>query len=441
MAISINSNVSSRVDVPQVTQRRSISNDTSLDRHNLLGYQATDRGKQNALSIVDAVKSLFLGPLGLFLGGSSSTFNKIKDAFNSNGIFPDNTILGKLLRGISAGDDIAALLDVLSGNKLAYERALEDRAYQESYNDPSAQVARMLAAGLNPYFNGGNMSPSDAASLDVPSAAGLDGLPSLLFNGLQSAVQSFSNIPEKYLNLKAAREEIKSKQIDNAYREFKLTGDKDLLEKTLRKMDQDWAFNNERREEDRQRFKIYKEENQRAAEEHLKKMITYDDNHQLHLHNVSQWETEDLIRYAQLRAIQLSNDSQEFTNNFINHARYAQIVAQTNSLLRMTSLHENEFKERVRQFDMSYEQAEKWKALDWYQKEEIQNLQEKLLTGQINHIEYTNALERHGLTIGSPSSMKRTAGLAESNGFLNDLGLDFLDMLYSVPRALSPLMP
>lgn len=436
MAVSINSNVSSRVDVPQVTQRRSISNDSSVDRHNLLGYNASDRGKQNALSIVDAVKALLLGPLGLFLGGSSSTFNKVKDAWNSNAIFPDNSILGKLLRGIDAGDDIANLLDVLTGNKLAYQRALEDRAYQEAYNDPLAQVSRMLAAGLNPYFNGGNMSPSDASSADIPQAAGLDGLPSLLFNGLTDAVSGLSNIPEKFINLKAAKESIKSQQLDNLQKEWKLGADKDLLEKTLRKMDQDWYFNEERRAEDRERFKYYKEEQSRAAEEHLKRMISYDDNHQIHLHNVSQWETDDLMKLAELRAVQLSNDSQEFINNYMNQARLAQIVAETNSLLRMTNLHEKEFNERVRQFDLTYEQAERWKQLDDEGKAKVQALQERLLAGQISHLEYTNSLEKFGLKQNSPRIYKEKAGITEPiNGYRNDV-INFLDLLTGLPNQL-----
>lgn len=369
---------------------------------------------------------------------SNSLINSLSDIFsNLTSLIPEHTLLGKLLRGDASG--FADFLDTLSGNKIAYDRALEDRAYQEAYNDPSAQVARMIAAGINPYSDQGSSGSSSAPSMDVPSAAGVDGLPSLLFNGLQSMLQNMSNIPEKYIGLRAAKAQLKSQELDNLTKEHNLGASKELIARQLRKMDQDWAFDNERREEDRQRFSGWKDEQKRAAEEHLKKMITYDDNHNIHLHDVSQWETEDLIRYAQLKALELSNNSQEFTNNFVNQARLAQIVAQTNSLLRMTNLHEKEFAERIRQFDLSYDQAEKWKALDWHQREKIQELQRQLLSGQISHIEYTNALERNGLTLGSPSSMKRTAGLAESNGFINDLGMDFLDMLYSIPRALSPL--
>lgn len=348
-------------------------------------------------------------------------------------LIPEWTTLGKLIRGDAS--EVADFMDTLSGNKIAYDRALEDRAYQEGYNDPVAQVSRMLAAGLNPYFNGGSMSPSDAASADIPSSAGFDGLPSLLYNGLSGAIGALGNIPEKFVNLRAAQESIKSQRLDNLQKEWKLGADKDLIKKQLRKMDQDWAFENEKREEDRQRFSGWKDEQIRAAEEHLKKMITYDDNHQIHLHNVSQWETDDLMKLAQLRAVQLSNNSQEFVNNYINQARLSHIVAETNSLLRMTNLHEKEFNERVRQFDLTYEQAERWKQLDDEGKAKVQALQERLLAGQISHLEYTNTLEKYGLKQNSPRFMKQDAGLVDNLGnTFNNTGANILDAILSLPN-------
>lgn len=349
-------------------------------------------------------------------------------------LIPEWTTLGKLIRGDAS--EVADFMDTLSGNKIAYDRALEDRAYQEGYNDPVAQVSRMLAAGLNPYFNGGNMSPSDAASADIPSSAGFDGLPSLLYNGLSGAIGALGNIPEKFVNLRAVQESIKSQRLDNLHKEWKLGADKDLIKKQLRKMDQDWYFNEERLAQDRERFKYYKEEQSRAAEEHLKKMISYDDNHQIHLHNVSQWEVDDLMKLAELRAVQLSNDSQEFINNYMNQARLAQIVAETNSLLRMTSLHEKEFNERVRQFDLTYEQAEKWKNLDAEGRKKVEELQEQLLRGQISKLEYQNKLDQYGLKQNSPRIYKEKAGLTEQiPGYQNDV-INFLDLATGLPNQL-----
>ena len=45
-----------------------------------------------------------------------------------------------------------------------YDAAIVQKAYDEQYNQPSEQVARMNAAGLNPDISGGeNINPGEAA--------------------------------------------------------------------------------------------------------------------------------------------------------------------------------------------------------------------------------------------------------------------------------------
>lgn len=77
-----------------------------------------------------------------------------------------------------------------------YDAAIQQKIYDESYNDPSKQVERMRAAGLNPDIDGGStISPGDAASLgEDPSTPmmsdGDEGLVLQVANGVLGAFSS-----------------------------------------------------------------------------------------------------------------------------------------------------------------------------------------------------------------------------------------------------------
>lgn len=348
-------------------------------------------------------------------------------------LFPENTIIGKLLRQQPWEEDFVNWMDLISGRKLAYDRSLEERAYLENYNSPSAQVARMLAAGLNPYSDKVTGISSGESKTDIVPD-GETGIAPYLFNGINQALSSIGDIPENLVNLKQAVENIKGQALDNLEKKSKLGLDANRIRAEIRKLDQQFNIDAENNERERERFEIYKNQAHDSHEEHLKRMVTYDDNHQMHLHNVSQWELDDLLKQAQLRALDDSHNQNQFVQNYLNHAQLAQVVAQTNHLLRMDSLSEREFKESVRQFNMSYEQAEKWRKLDREDKLRIQNLEEQLLSGQISKVEYDNALDKYGLSRKSLRGTKQDAGLVENlpNPAAN-FSANVLDTFFGIP--------
>lgn len=109
-----------------------------------------------------------------------------------------------------------------------FQSALEQKQYDEQYNLPVNEVARMRAAGINPDLNGGDaISPGDAQPLgedpSTPMHSGTDvGIISDFANGVLGAVSSAVGIVGSIQGITSTRLTNSLKAIENesAFSEF-----------------------------------------------------------------------------------------------------------------------------------------------------------------------------------------------------------------------------
>lgn len=359
-----------------------------------------------------------------------------KELFQS--LIPPDTILGKLFQGDAS--DFANFWDVLTGGKLAYQRAIEERDYANNWNSETAQVARMLAAGLNPYMNGVGSSSGSPASVPSPAGAGpaadlMGALGSSIFNGLSGLLNG--EIPERFTRLRAMKEEILGKRLDNAEKEKNLGLNADKIRAEIRRLYQDLDINGSEESRNEQRFEEEKRTWLRSAEEHSKRMIEYDDKHNIIAHDISQWSTRDAIEQAQLIALQNSNTQQEYQINVLNELEKAKLIAETNSIINDVNFKWTNFRYQQSQDsfhnDLETNRDNREHSL-YANRNRIEHLQMQLLNNQISTAEYEAELRKYGLTSRSPRFMKQKAGLAQE---VPDYETDFLyNVLDSAPSVI-----
>lgn len=344
--------------------------------------------------------------------------------------FPEYTILGQAFGGDFDGalDRVVDLLDKASGNKLAYQRAIEERNYQNEYNSPAAEVARMLAAGLNPYNRSGSSGSAQSAAAEVPSGHGtgmFTDLASALFNGIQGMINNLHETPEELMSLAVSREELKSMKLDNLEKADNLGLSSALRKKELRKMDSDWEVQQEERERNVERYEEEKRSWFRAEETFSRQMRAMDfaareaeDKHQTYLHDVTNWTIDSLLKWAQWRAYNDSHDEAVYKKEVLRGAEYAQLVAETNRIIALTEVARTQnlyLPEQYRDIHISAED-----------KHQISLLETKLMNGQITAQQYDNNLRKYGINASDPLSLRFDAAqgrLGTKNGVIPSLNM------------------
>lgn len=349
-------------------------------------------------------------------------------------LLPDNTAIGKFVRGDAS--DLADLIDTLSGNKIAYERSKEERDYANNWNSEAAQVARMLAAGLNPYMSGVGSSQSSPGSVPSPAGPGpavdfMSAMGSALFGGISSLLNG--EVPERYARVRAMKEEILGKRLENAEKEKNLGLNADKIRAEINKLYHDLNLDDSEESRNEQRFEEEKRTWLRSQEEHTKRMIEFDDKHKIVAHDISQWSTRDAIEQAQLIALQNSNTQQEYQMNVLNELEKAKLIAETNSIINSDNFKWSQFRyqqERDAKEDEQFDREWEWKENEYhwshehhYNREKIESLQIALLNNQISTAQYEATLRKYGLSPRSPRFMKQAAGVAEE---VPDYATDFL---------------
>lgn len=331
-------------------------------------------------------------------------------AFGKNP-FPSYTILGQAFDGDFDGavEKVVKLMDKVSGNELAYQRAIEERNYENAYNTPEAELARLLAAGYNPYFRGsGSSGASQSASAQIPDAPGagfFSDIASAIFNGLQGMIGNLHDLPEDMMSLAASREELKALKLDNLEKADNLGLSSALRKKELRKMDSDWEIQQEERARNVERYQEEKRSWFRAEEAFSAQMRAMandaraaEDKHQQYMHDVTNWTIDSLLKWAQWRAFNDSHDEAVYKKEVLRGAEYANLVASTNRIIALT--------ETARIQNLWLPQEYKDIHISAEDKHKISLLETQLMNGQITAQQYDNNLKKFGINASDPLSLR-----------------------------------
>lgn len=154
------------------------------------------------------------GLLGsLFSGISQNKATKNTNATNLQIARENNALQQKI-----AAENNQLQVDMMrENNKFSRDMALEMFNLENEYNNPSAQVERLIAAGLNPATMYGSGSVANTGDISTPSAAGSTVSPSMpsfstpimqtppsvlgaMFGSLESVTRSLTNLSQAGLN-------------------------------------------------------------------------------------------------------------------------------------------------------------------------------------------------------------------------------------------------
>lgn len=318
--------------------------------------------------------------------------NLVKNGSVSNIL---NTILKTILQPlIDNKDTIADIFDTISGNKLAYERAQEQTALANQWNSEEAQMARAIAAGLNPYMND-LAGSSTASSADVPGSNGL--ADSLMVNPLDmisGLFNAFKALPENIIQDISGIEDIRGKRIKNIDDALSIGLNRDKAEAEINHLFNEDRLERERRNQEKEEFEhqkniIWKQQQER----HEKEMralddqnLKFKDEHEKEVYLRTRRPVQEILDDLLIRTQENTANQQEWQYNYMNRLQEAYLVAQTNHFI-------NQDVATLRELGL--------KQLDLEQRLRIGEFQEKLLDGQLTAQEYTNALIPYGLTLQS----------------------------------------
>lgn len=302
------------------------------------------------------------------------------------------TVLMALLQPlIDNKDTIADIFDTISGNKLAYERAMQQQSMANAWNSEEAQVARMLAAGLNPYQNG--VESHGASAAEVPGSNGLaDSLvpnPQDLLSGLFQAIQG---LPDSVISSISGIEDIRGKRIKNIDDALNIGLNRDKAEAEINHLFNEDRLAREKNSREREEFQhqvniIWKQQKERHEKEMraLDDMnIKFKDEHEKELYARTRRSVQETLDDLMIRSQENAVNQQEWQYNVMNNLQRAYLIAQTNHLI-------NQDTATLKELGL--------KELDTKQRLRIGEFQEKLLDGQLTTQEYTNALIPYGLTL------------------------------------------
>lgn len=351
-------------------------------------------------------------------------------------------------------DKFPEWFDRLSGNEIEYERNKELMRMEQQWNSEEAQVARRLAAGLNPFMDGVGASTASAPS--APSSAGFPVDPLDLASSLFSGI---SAIPQELRDTAFNREKVRGLRLDNLEKAENMGTNSSLIKQQLRKLMQDNDFSEESREQERKRWQEEERDWSRRAEEHDKNMRSRDDEHTKHLndtetyqYNLTRRSTQEVLDSLLIRSRELSNNQLEFQNNVMNDLQKAYLVAQTNHLINMDDLSRKQYNLDLRKqdfvedsfgkdFDLKQRQFVVH-AVSEKQRLRIGEMQIKLMDGKITEQDYINQLNRMGVRITDDAATRNAA--AKGNGtqaMFNQFGHEFstamlgkLNLLFGVSK-------
>lgn len=112
------------------------------------------------------------------------------------------------------------------------DQQIRDQLYAEQYNDPSSQVARERAAGLNPDLNGGSaISPGEAQTPGQDPSIPAE-FTQTDFESFNSATKVFQHGLELSMSVVGALQGVVGKAIQN--RALRIAGDNDAIETAKR---------------------------------------------------------------------------------------------------------------------------------------------------------------------------------------------------------------
>lgn len=352
-----------------------------------------------------------------------------------------------------ADDVISWMADAswkLQNKDREYEYAQKQAQLERLWNSEQAQVARQLAAGLNPYTNG--VGSSSTAAAPVPS-----GGENPFLSAAGSLLQGLLNAPGEIQRLFGTAEDIKGKKLANLKLADSMGLEKDVLKKQLEKLTNDVESQKEERKRDIDRFEEEKRRWFRDESDFVNRMEAFkmdiekhswsrqaaqdahraandthtaaQDSHrsnvqQYHINSlrfaneVNNWDVERALKFAQYEAFQDNHRMSDYQISVISKLQAAKMLAEVNQI----NAHTKEFTDP---------------SNTWMRKQTAYlNLQ--LLRGDISKMQYESQLRKYGLTPAANSVAKKLAMDNNSAAWYYDTFFPNLEN-FDLSRPFAPL--